>query len=355
MYKIPSDSNIKIIIIPEKAKKIYFFKKVLKIITFFFVVIYLKSLFQYFLGADQTTLGLLINNLYSSYSLGSLFGSIFTVYLLDSGDEDGVNSGRVGDWSSPERPDSPAERPGSPAERRGSPAERPGSAGGSNTHGPLSAEQIAARQLEIYNQKSQALISGIKDYNKGWSDQAKDINNEGTAKVNSDSKFIDSSSAAFKDAWYQRAIFLHAKMSEGWFMDRLKFADRCFEFVAQTPSIDPAKKEAMWKEIKGIMSARARFVDQQALILKKNNSLSVPQIGKELYIAINKHHNDMTKCWNRLEPVLVKEFKKTSCYGVNRGLMEKLLEERRKVDSEFSVSYNEYKKALHPIINRKSK
>jgi hypothetical protein len=70
LYQIPSDPNIRVIFIPikEKVKKISFFKKVLKIIAFFFVALFLKSLCQYSLGAEQTILEILILNLYSPYS-----------------------------------------------------------------------------------------------------------------------------------------------------------------------------------------------------------------------------------------------------------------------------------------------
>ena len=35
--------------------------------------------------------------------------------------------------------------------------------------------------------------------------------------------------------------------------------------------------------------------------------------------------------------------------------MDKILDERRKIDSEYGANYNEYKKALHPAMNQKIK
>jgi hypothetical protein len=123
--------------------------------------------------------------------------------------------------------------------------------------------------------------------------------------------------------------------------------------LLQTPSVDPAKKHNIWKDMQAIVASREKYVAQQSLILKKD--ISIAQRAKEIYIALNIHHNEATKCLNRLEPVLAKEFKKTDCYTVNPGLMEKILDERRKIDSEYGASYNEYKKALHPVMNQKLK
>jgi hypothetical protein len=340
LYQIPSDPNIRVIFIPikEKVKKISFFKKVLKIITFFFVALFLKSLCQYSLGAEQTILEILFLNLCSPYSWGSVFGGIFTVYLMDSGDENWGNSGRAGDSDSPERP--------------GSPAERPGSAGGSNTHGPLSAEQIAERRLEHANQNSQNIFSYVSSYNQRFSGEVKEIK-EVTDKVVKDSKTLYKSSVNSQSAWYGSSLILYAKLSEGWSKERLNFADSCFKLLLQTPSVDPTKRHNIWEDMQGIVASRGKYVAQQSLIMRKD--ISIAQRAKEMYIALNVHHNEVTKCWNRLEPVLAKEFKKTDCYTVNPGLMEKILDERRKIDSEYGASYNEYKKALHPVMNQKLK
>ena len=347
LYQIPTDPNIRVIFIPikEKVKNISFFKKVLKIITFFFVALFLKSLCQYSLGAEQTILEILIFNLYSPYSWGSVFGGIFTVYLMDSGDENWGNSGRAGDSDSPQRPGSPAERPSSPAER-------PGSAGGSNTHGPLSAEQIAERRLEHAHQNSHNIISCVNSYNHSFSGQIKEIK-EVTEKVVKDSKVLFISSDYSQNEWYKGSLFLYAKLSESWTRARLNFADSSFKLLLQTPSVNPTNRHNIWKDMQGIVASREKYVAQQSLILGKE--ISNAQRAKEMYIALNVHHNEVTKCWNRLEPVLAKEFKKTDCYTVHSGLMDKILDERRKIDSEYGANYNEYKKALHPAMNQKIK
>ena len=348
LYQIPSDPNIRVIFIPikEKVKKISFSKKVLKILTFFFVLLFLKSLCQYSLGAQQTILQILIcDKDYWRYALGSVFGSIFTVYLMDSGDESLGNSGRAGDSDSPERPGSPAERPDSRAQR-------PDSAGGSNTQGalPLSAEQIAQAKLEEANLKSQNIISQVRNYNLALSSQIPEVKGA-TQKLVKDASILEKSSAHLQSQWYNNSLFLFAKLSESWSRARLSFADSCFKLVLETPSADPTKKYNIWKDMQGIIASREKYVTQQRLIMAKD--LTIPQRAKELYIALNVHHNEVTKCWNRLEPILAKEFQKTDCYAVNSGLMEKILNERRKIDSEYGASYSEYKKGIHPVMNKK--
>ena len=110
----------------------------------------------------------------------------------------------------------------------------------------------------------------------------------------SDAKRIDNSSAASQADFYDKSVFSLAKLSEMLFRGRLRLADPFFDIVAKTPSIDPAKKQAIWADIRGIVAARTNYVDQQMLILKKD--ISNAQKAKELYITINKHHNDMSKC-----------------------------------------------------------
>ena len=110
----------------------------------------------------------------------------------------------------------------------------------------------------------------------------------------SQSKLLESSSAASQSDFFDKSVFAHAKLSEQLFRFRLRFADDLFDIVAKTPYIETAKKEAIWADMRGIIKARTDYVDQQMLILHKE--ISAAQKAKELYITINKHHNDMSKC-----------------------------------------------------------
>jgi hypothetical protein len=46
--------------------------------------------------------------------------------------------------------------------------------------------------------------------------------------------------------------------------------------------------------MEGIVASRAKYVAQQSLIMKKD--ISITQRAKEMYIALNIHHNEGTKC-----------------------------------------------------------
>jgi len=64
--------------------------------------------------------------------------------------------------------------------------------------------------------------------------------------------------------------------------------------LLQTPSVDPTKRHNIWKDMEGIVASRAKYVAQQSLIMKKD--ISITQRAKEMYIALNIHHNEGTKC-----------------------------------------------------------
>jgi len=46
--------------------------------------------------------------------------------------------------------------------------------------------------------------------------------------------------------------------------------------------------------MQGIVASRGKYVAQQSLIMRKD--ISIPQRAKEMYIALNVHHNEVTKC-----------------------------------------------------------
>lgn len=403
---MPADPYAVVIFTPkkDKVKKVPFFifflkKKVPRFIIFFILLVFMRSLWQYILGAEHTLLELILAALSSEYLLGSALGSIFTTYLMDSGDEVWGNRGRAGksasrqrlnspEWPSlprggspaerpgsaqrpgspteipsPQRPDSPqipgSPRPGSPAERAGSPqipgspGERPGSAGGSNTHGPVSAEQSDADRISVYEKNWKDLTTVVREINTDLSSVTGEIKKM-AQKVVRESIFLPNNSDDKQGQWYSAALHVYAKASEDWGRRRLAFADKSLAMLVATPSVEQAKKAAIWEEMKTIIRSRENFLQQKEVILRKPG-ISHPQRAKEMYTALNIHHNEWTKCWNRLEPVLAKEFKKTGCYTLDPALMDQILKEQKRVHSEFGASFAEFKKALHPVINKKLK
>jgi len=64
--------------------------------------------------------------------------------------------------------------------------------------------------------------------------------------------------------------------------------------LLQTSSVDPAKRHNIWEDMQGIVASRGKYVAQQSLIMRKD--ISIPQRAKEMYIALNVHHNEVTKC-----------------------------------------------------------
>ena len=100
-----------------------------------------------------------------------------------------------------------------------------------------------------------------------------------------------------------------------------------------------------------IQASRVKFIEKEKLLNRKEMSLA--QKIKEKYTALNLHKKEISIVFNTMEPLIFKELKKTDCFKTDKSLSARKIHEYNEFNISYNRDYEEYKKAIHPIMDRK--
>jgi len=357
--------------------------------------ILIKSICQYYLGAEATSLGKIISSLDFSFFSGSFLGSIIIIFIesnwdickayfsvnLDSDDENArdkiVDKGK--------KPEQQIDKGKKPEWRidKGLPFASTSAAGnsfastsmadnhlasdsaagipglGRNTNVKLS---MSTKEKADVLLKSIYLAEGIKnelvDYEEAFNEYIRklkkqaDIILESKDHINMNYIKNDNDIKAFEYAIKMSLTALSLVYEKAGENRSLFLMRRVVDLKLSNEDENKLKIENS-KEI--IKKARAKFLSDLDLI-NPNKEFPVGQI-KTFYASMNLQKNIIDKELNKLDSIILKELKQCDCCAFKNDLsrdLVKKLNDYNKANKNFNIEYNIVKRHLSDVINRRN-
>lgn len=354
--------------LPFYSKIIFNWKKLVRTLFLIILAIVIKSMCQYFFGAEETSLDKILLILDYPYYIGCLFGSIIMVFIqdnwnimwdyfpksitmkFDSGDESSGDEAIKKSWKGKDKltdsnsniTSKAVDKGKNPDEvlEKGLPSDSSSEIAWVKFEGvdklSIKEQVLSSLTAKELREDTEAACTVMSKITKQSSDYT---------TINLDK--INANDVTHVDTFFTAFLQQHATL----FSHYLNTRDTWIQ--CRVINVDPEVRTKVWECINNKTKAREKYISTIKDLSRHKSSITQ---AKVFFGAFNEHKNIINKELNKAEELIIKDLKKGPFCLVDHPDCKNLvksLKDYAKAKEAFNSQDNYLKKKIGEIINRK--